>query len=220
MAGFRKADIEFLKSFITCRVDRVRLAYARRSQDFPRQCILIGTHNPSGDNQYLRDDTGSRRFWCVECGQLNFPLLKSSRDQLFAEAVVRYKAGEILYIKDEEALAILRDIHREREAASPLDELLMDYIRGKTAVKNTDIIKFGLKKDLTSLSDHELHRKCIIIGQFMRKIGWIKGTNRRSAWYFAPGHQHDDIDDSPDMTPLEPVAEAEKIVEEQIQWEE
>ena len=46
----------------------------------------------------LPDDTGNRRFWCVEVGATEFDLLQGDRDQLWAEAAAREAAGEPLNI--------------------------------------------------------------------------------------------------------------------------
>ena len=76
LSGFNKKEVDWLKGFLSRKVDRCRLSYGRRSQDFPRQVVFIGTMNPSGDNSYLRDDTGNRRFWPVSCGKIDIAGLK------------------------------------------------------------------------------------------------------------------------------------------------
>ena len=77
LSGFNKKEVDWLKGFLSRKVDRCRLSYGRRSKDFPRQVIFIGTMNPSGDNAYFRDDTGNRRFWPVSCGEIKIPELRA-----------------------------------------------------------------------------------------------------------------------------------------------
>ena len=60
-----RAETQALKAFLTRQTDRVRMAYARNAQEFPRTCIFIGTINPDKANGYLKDTTGNRRFWPV-----------------------------------------------------------------------------------------------------------------------------------------------------------
>ena len=86
LAGLRKSDVETVKSFLTCRVDRYRPAYGRYVIDVPRTCVFGGTTNA---DQYLNDATGNRRFWPVPCGQVDLQLLREERDLLLAEAVRR-----------------------------------------------------------------------------------------------------------------------------------
>lgn len=96
LATLRKADMESLKAMLTTTVDDVRLSYERDAKSYPRTCVFGGTCNEVGQ-AYIADVTGARRFWpCIagEVKPLNIPGLKSIRDQLWAEAVEAYEAGE------------------------------------------------------------------------------------------------------------------------------
>lgn len=64
MQATKKADIEYMKAFVSRQEDRMRLKYGRRTEVFPRQCVLAATTN---DAEFLRDQTGSRRFLILEC---------------------------------------------------------------------------------------------------------------------------------------------------------
>lgn len=99
LAAMRKTEIETVKNFISKQVDSYRAAYGRRVEDHPRQCIFVGTTNSMA---FLRDDTGNRRFWPVRL--LEDPpantvwddLTEDTIDQLWAEALFRYREGEPL----------------------------------------------------------------------------------------------------------------------------
>ena len=100
LAGMRKAEAETIKLYISKQVDRFRPAYGRRLQEFPRQCVFIGTTN---ETQFLRDTTGNRRFWVVDTP--NKPtrnmweeLTAETIKQIWAEAVELYQAGEPLFL--------------------------------------------------------------------------------------------------------------------------
>lgn len=131
LTGFGRADVRAIKAFISTQKDRVRLAYARRAGQFPRQCIFIGSTN---DREYLKDDTGGRRFWPVECrlegdGEIDTERLDKAADQMWAEAVVVYQQmraaqpfGTLpLYLADPEARAIAARLQESRRMESPDD---------------------------------------------------------------------------------------------------
>jgi len=101
LTATRKAEVESIKHFITKREDVFRPAYGRRLCHFPRQCVFVGTTN---DKEFLRDQTGNRRFWPVVAGtvapQLSVyqHLTSDEVDQIWAEAVEAWDAGETLFL--------------------------------------------------------------------------------------------------------------------------
>ncbi len=90
LTGFSKADVRAIKAFMSRQSDRARLAYARRAGSFPRQCIFIGSTN---DREYLKDDTGGRRFWPIACEveEIDTETLERLVDQIWAEAFAIYR---------------------------------------------------------------------------------------------------------------------------------
>lgn len=185
LAGFNKQTIEHLKSFITRQVDRVRMPFARHSENFPRQSVFIGTHNPSGDNNYFRDDTGNRRFWPVVCSRIDLIKMRDWKDQLWAEAVIKEK-DEILYLKNEDSLNILNNLHKEREQDNPLNDLIAEYVKGKHEIHRNEILEKAFKLNPVYMNPTDLKGKQTFIGIWMRKNKWKKGENKKRGWYFAP----------------------------------
>ena len=86
-------DVSAIKAFLSITTDRFRAAYGRTTEDYPRRVVFAGTINPDGTG-YLRDGTGARRFWCVLAGRCDVDAMRADRDQIWAEAVHRYRAGE------------------------------------------------------------------------------------------------------------------------------
>lgn len=129
LAGMRKAEAETIKLYITKQTDRFRPAYGRRLQEFPRQCIFIGTTN---ETQFLRDTTGNRRFWVVDTP--NDPerdfweeLTEDTVRSIWAEAVELYKKGEKLFLpKHLEEKA--REVQASYEEENPKAGIVAEYL--------------------------------------------------------------------------------------------
>lgn len=101
LAALNKSEVEATKKFISKQTDTYRVAYGRRTQDFPRQCIFIGTTNEA---TFLKDRTGNRRFWPIRVGieepvghpwDLDF---EDIVDQIWAEALEYWKRGESVWL--------------------------------------------------------------------------------------------------------------------------
>ncbi|OUQ22153.1 virulence-associated protein E [Flavonifractor sp. An135] len=117
--AFRRTDVSRIKQFISQRADRFRAAYGRHVKEMPRCCVFFGTTNSA---EYLTDRTGNRRFWPVNVGVEPARLsvwkdLPGNIDQLWAEAVVRWRWGEPLYITGglEERARAQQEGHRETD---------------------------------------------------------------------------------------------------------
>lgn len=105
-----RAEVSRIKAFLTRTTDRFRPPYGRYTVEVPRQCIFAGTVNP---DTYLRDETGNRRFWPLRCGTIDIAALARDRDQLWAEAVHRFREGAIWWIDD---AALLAEARTEQES--------------------------------------------------------------------------------------------------------
>ena len=121
LSAFGRREVEEVKDFISKTGVQARMAYGRYVSHSPRQFILCGTTNK---DVYLKDDTGNRRFWPIKIGEnpIDIDGLREVIQQLHAEAMHLYRQmraeqpeGDLpLYIADEEALAIQKDLVFER----------------------------------------------------------------------------------------------------------
>src|SRR5262249_37536560 len=105
-------------------------ALRHRLVHHPRQCIFIGTTN---SDTWLKDETGGRRLWPVKCNAINRDTLKNDRDQLWAEALLRYREGVRWWLEGEEVIKEAIEEQRGRYAADVWQEKV-----GKFAQEEAD----------------------------------------------------------------------------------
>lgn len=77
-----KKEQASLKSFITQKVDSIRAPYASEKVDRPRHTSFGATVNPI---QFLKDDTGDRRFWVVPVESIDLDKLLKLEPEWFAQ---------------------------------------------------------------------------------------------------------------------------------------
>jgi predicted P-loop ATPase len=68
--------------------------------------VFAGTINPPPDGRYLKDQTGARRYWMFRAGNIDLDGLMRDRDQLWAEAVYRYRNNEPWWLETPELEAL------------------------------------------------------------------------------------------------------------------
>lgn len=132
ITALKRSEVESIKSFLSRQCDAYRRAYGQRVVRYPRQCVFGGTTN---EEYFLKSKTGDRRFWVVAVKpELRTHRyfrrdLKRDRDQLWAEAVYRYRQGEELMLDDELALqAKTRQEAYNDEADDPIKASFMEWL--------------------------------------------------------------------------------------------
>jgi putative DNA primase/helicase len=200
LVSMTRSEVEPAKAFLSARRTRVRLAYERHAATYKRQCVFIGTTN---NIDFLKDDTGNRRFWPVhvEVPLIDTDLLKRNLAQLWAEAYAMYvqmrkenPTGPLpLYLQGKEAALFAADLQERSLRVSDADviaEQLASYLESKHADDEFDGVADGgvpqkKRREYTSvgaiLSDlPELPRKTQFIASALVKLGWEKtGTKKR-----------------------------------------
>lgn len=91
---------EEFKAWLSSRKDTTRVPYEAQPLDFERGFIVLGTTN---NKKILKDNTGNRRFWILDCNKDNiktsiFSLAKQDILQVWAEVRTWYLKNESLLL--------------------------------------------------------------------------------------------------------------------------
>ena len=121
-----RRDLEKTKAFFTSSVDDYRAPYGRSTITVPRTVVFGGTVNPS---EYLHDDE-NRRFWPVKVGTIDLEGLERDRDQLWAEARDRFRAGEWWWPSYDER-KLFTEQQAERQETDPWVEAVSEWVQSE-----------------------------------------------------------------------------------------
>lgn len=129
LVGMSKADDNKIKQFLSKQEDIFREPYGRRTGRYPRRCVFFGTTN---EEEFLRDHTGNRRFWPVECGVQQptksvFTELAANVPQIWAEALTLWHNGEKLYLLPE-VEAYAKQAQEEHSEHSAKEGVIRDFL--------------------------------------------------------------------------------------------
>lgn len=127
LAAMNKQESNNVKLFLSKVDDKYRKAFGKRTESHLRRGVFIGTTN---DVAFLRDVTGNRRFWPVECNEGApkdvFNDLPAEVDQIWAEAKMYWQLGEALYMDTQELFDAAADAQEgHRQASSMEGEIAM-----------------------------------------------------------------------------------------------
>ncbi|MGN1134712.1 MAG: VapE domain-containing protein [Oscillospiraceae bacterium] len=127
--GLNRAETNAVKQFLSKVEDIFREPYGRRTGVYPRRCVFFGTTNEA---EFLRDKTGNRRFWPIDCGVKEptknvFRDLSSEVPQIWAEALIAWRLGEPLYLTGE-ALKVAETTQEKHSEQNLKDGVIREFI--------------------------------------------------------------------------------------------
>jgi predicted P-loop ATPase len=129
LAGIKKVDVETVKSFITRTDDKFRQSYGVTVESHPRNNIIVGSTN--AESGFLRDITGNRRFWPVLVSGKGkrdvWDITPEVVDQLWAEAIAKYRDGEDLFLKGDVA-ALAYEAQQVAMESDDREGVVSDYL--------------------------------------------------------------------------------------------
>ena len=178
-----RAEVEAQKRFLTSSTDTFRLPWDRMASDHPRQCVFAGTTNKS---DYLKDETGARRFCPITVDEINTGIVENMREQYWAEAVHRYKDGEKWYLPRGDLADAAEAAQRDRYKSDVWTDDVAAWIANKPYVLLQDILRESI--GLSSKADWG-QREENRIAAILRHLGWNRRQRRvdeRRIWVYEP----------------------------------
>lgn len=190
--SFGRAEASRSKAFFTRGEDRYRNPYGRKPVTIQRTCVFAGSVNHS---TYFTDETGNRRYWPVKVadgGVMQLDHLARDRDQLWAEALQRFKQGfefwvraseQSLYETEQEARAfgdayeprIKRWLNEPGAGEEPINVVRLDQV-----------MLGALRMEPAKMTPAEQRR----VGRIMANLDWKRereSSGNRDWYYCRPG---------------------------------
>jgi putative DNA primase/helicase len=177
LAAIKASENEYIKKWMSIRTDRYRAPYDKRPTDHPRQSVFGATTN---DEQFLHDVTGARRWWSVKCGErIDIEALQRDRDQLWAEAVHRYRLGEKHWLDTKELETVAAAEAEKHRVPHPWEDLIRKYLAGDPVngrrppqqVFTDEILIEVLYKPRGDWKRTDE----MTVSDCLRALGWVKG---------------------------------------------
>jgi predicted P-loop ATPase len=145
MDALTRASPSAMKRFLTHRQDRFCPPYGKHPVSLPRQCVFAGSINPVVGG-YLKDPTGARRFWPVTChGVIDRTGLERDRDQLWAEAIMRFRAGAKWWLETPELEALATVEQAARMRTDTWKEPIVKWLGKRKDTSVADVLKHALR---------------------------------------------------------------------------
>ena len=171
--SFNKSESTRAKAFFSSSIDNYRVAYGRRNNDYPRQCVFIGTTN---QHEYLRDASGNRRYWPVECLDVDLKALKRDRDQLWAEALQLYRDG-VLWWPSADEMPLFEIEQGKRQIDDPWMLMIELYLDEPDRTLSSE--KITINELLSSCIGMDKSRigeraDAIRVGRCLAALGYVK----------------------------------------------
>jgi predicted P-loop ATPase len=177
------SEVARIKAFMSRTTDRFRPPYGTRLMESPRQCVFAGTVNHS---TYLRDETGGRRFWPVACGRIEIDELARDRDQLWAEAKIRFDSGATWWLDNAELVKMASDQQIERYEGDPWEEVIGRWLETHSNTSISEVLERCLQKPQAQWNQTDKNRAA----RSLRALGWERYRERQGSrleWRYRPG---------------------------------
>lgn len=173
-----------VKAFLTRTADRYRSPYGVNAKTHVRRCVFSGTTNTT---DYLSDETGNRRMWPVPVMRANREALQRDRDQLWAEAMHRYRAGEPWHITDISVDLELRKRQADRRPEDAFERIVEEWAAKQESIFFiNDVMRDALQMSPRDMTQAQSQR----VGKILQRVGYVRRTKRLPNGSTPKGYWH------------------------------
>jgi predicted P-loop ATPase len=113
---------------------------------------------------YLKDETGNRRFLPIRCGVIDLQAIERDRNQLWAEAVAKFKAGEPWWLTETGEVSQAKEEQASRYQQDPWQEVIARHVEERTDVSISEILSdlLLIEKGKQTQGDQNRVARCLI----------------------------------------------------------
>ena len=170
----KKSSIEDLKAFITKSVDCYRVPFGRTDQEYPRMTSFYGSVNSP---EFLMDQTGNRRFWCVSATAINHDH-KMDMQQIWSEVKKLFDDGANYRLTEEEQ-NIVNEENEVFTILDPLEQAILNAFDWGCPYRNYPMTAAEVLAKLgITIAHHKINGFTKKIGSILRKL--LKTKPRKS----------------------------------------
>lgn len=210
LSGMNRSEVSDIKRFLTIQTDQYRPKYGRKEIVQDRHSVITGSVN---EDEILKDSTGNRRFWIVECdgtdGEMSYDpqQLSDTRDQIWAEAVHAYRQGEQWWLTPEQQ-QLSTHTNTKFEQIDVHSTMVEEWIDAnpERVFTLSEMIQEIYTEEVDTPGGDTIRRQTAIKPKY---LGWYSGClkqlgttmlndgkqcryeGKRSRWYVAPARQSD-----------------------------
>ena len=176
MSALSRTETAALKAFLTRTEERFIPKYGRAEMVEPRQCLFVGTTNKEA---YLRDETGGRRFWPVRVGRIDAEALAHDRDQLFAEAVVAWRAGAKWWPEGDFEREHIAPQQEARFEVDAWEAAIAEWLAGRDRTTSLEVARGALFVETPRLNTTDQRR----IAAALERLGYVQRRDNKGRWW-------------------------------------
>jgi predicted P-loop ATPase len=193
-----KREAGAVKALLSSSIDKYQLPYGRAIEECARRSIMIGTCNR---DDFLRDDTGSRRFWVIDLHHdfaagtvIDVDRVVADRDRIWKAAVLAYRSGRQQWLSSEQQNES-NQRNRGYEQEYPWESRIARWLSVDTPQGFTTeqcLLKAQIRICEDAIQTKDLQDAANVLRRlgYKRTTHQIRRYNNKRVWFPASGASH------------------------------